>query len=81
MHTRRRIAELGKALFIESFREDSFPDFTPHEILAIKKYVDKNVSVFTTTPKSTVVLPGRSGGKEESPWQQIAIRQLEESLS
>lgn len=48
--------------------------------MVIRNYVNKNIFIFTTTPRTTVATPIRVGRKEEeSPWQQIAIRELEEA--
>ena len=82
MHTRRRIAELGRAVYLGLlFNEEHFPDFTPNEIMAVKKCVEKRFLIFTTTPQTTAKTPMKVGPREDdvSSWQQLAIRHLEES--
>jgi hypothetical protein len=85
-HTRRRLCELATRIFICSmietpFNQNEFPDFTLVEILTMKKYIAKHRYLFTTSLRNrNLNTPVNKPDiyNEQSSWQQIAVKAMEE---
>jgi len=80
-HSRIRIAEFNKAVSeMQSLCLPYFPDFTFEEYMAVWNFI-RNVrpNLFTTRPESSRFVKLPTGLQEDTgPWQENAIRCLEE---
>jgi hypothetical protein len=82
-HSRMRIAEFNAAIAeMRSLCLPMFPDFTFEEYMAVLNFM-RNVrpNLFTTRPASERFVPLVTGSQEDvGPWQENAIRCLEDAL-
>jgi hypothetical protein len=82
MHTRRRIAELNVAIITGKINQNDFSDFKESEISAMYLFMlGKKRLLFTTSDRSSVRSRISTGPMEDaSPWQENAIRCLEDMI-